>query len=149
MKKFSCGIILCCVAAIALAGCPNANDYMWVGPRSCRDGEEVPTAGQAKVNPPKVKCKWMGPNDCDGCNRFKALSYGQGYECRELKNGVIGDIADSSYCRREDGDQPSYCVLYWYKSPVKCKEFSYKQSVCESRGCKYKYTGTLDPSTLL
>ncbi len=128
MKKFSCGIILCCVAAIALAGCP---EYQYAPPPwYCESGGAEPDV-------PEGNCEWTGTR-CEGCD-VKLFVYGKYYPCR--KGGENGAVVDKSNC---SGENPLRCSIRSYISDVDCEHYSWSEAACEARNCKYKPGGTID-----
>ena len=129
LDRFSCGIILCCVAAIALAGCP---EYKYAPPwRICPSGATDPGT-------PQGSCEWTGPKSCEGCE-VKLVVFGKYYPCRE--GGENGTVVDGKNC---SGENPLKCTGVGYNSDVDCDHYSWDEDTCVSRGCHYQYSGTLD-----
>ena len=136
LDRFSCGIILCCVAAIALAGCPdddNSKYYHYAPPETeCDDGPTDPGT-------PKGYCKYEG-NKCGGC-ALARTSYGFAYPCRRVvSEGEIGEIVDAENC---SGENPRACTVKVYVArELDCDSYSWSKDVCQSRGCKFTLWAT-------
>ncbi len=124
LDRFSCGIILCCVAATALLGCPH--DYEYAGPKHiCDSGTELPDT-------PEGHCEWEGKR-CGGCS-FQAYAYGWYYPCREVDTHMV---VDDEKCEDENLSNPMRCKAAIYIAQEQdCKR--YTEEACGTRGCKYE-----------